>query len=497
MSLHKLAESILEGCCYRLSLSFLFSALVVMLVLFSASAEKCDLLNPNACGLYDCGGNSWSPDEAEGNGDNLSLRSGQVNMIGSSKVCMKVHGPGLVRFVWMVDPTAQRVGALTFWVDNAQAAVSNSQGWTPVSYSLREGKDYELAWQFQKTKSYPEGVGAGWIDDLDIECAGYLPIQSSRNWTNESRNETSTGAAYAGTKMTDTSESNGLIFINPPNITINIRLYNSINFSAGIPNPYVNMIPASLEPQSPSECVCQNNSRPECYERISDALDAVGNGGTITIYPGNYNESVIIDKSLRLVGESNITTKIIVQDRDGINISCGGGTVSIENLSIINEYITREKAIGVNVSSENVIFALKNCNITDFSVGTYISKSQRFIILNNTISSSVDLKNKCKNCPRYNKIRESHNFTAGIWFESTCQSDIEVKWNTLVLRDVSKSESYRMHRIGIIHKGIDGACRIDKNRFLGNNNVIDAPCKILTIRSKGEPECSCKRNISC
>ena len=154
-----------------------------MLLIFSASAEKCDLLNPVACGLYNCGGNSWSPDETAGNGDNLSLRSGQVNMIGSSKVCMKVPGPGLVKFVWKVDPTAQHVGTLSFWVDNTQVRNYNSQGWTPVSYWLWENKSYELAWQFYKYKSIPAGVSAAWIDDLNVTTSGKdvdLPVSSTR-----------------------------------------------------------------------------------------------------------------------------------------------------------------------------------------------------------------------------------------------------------------------------------------------------------------------------
>ncbi|MGB5100189.1 MAG: hypothetical protein WBN94_06280, partial [Methanothrix sp.] len=423
--------------------------MAVMLFLSSACAVKCDLLNPNACGLYDCGGNSWSPDETVGNGDNLSLRSGQVNMIGSSKVCMKVTGPGLVRFVWRVDPTAQHVGMLSFWVDDTQAAVCNSQGWSPISYSLREGKDYELAWQFLKTQSYPEGAGAGWIDDLDVLGADYSPFQYSGNWNNGSgRNET-----FNSAKMTDTLVSNGPIFVNPPNITINIGVYNRTNFSVNILNSGVNVAPTLPQPRNLSACVCQNNStRPGYYERISDAVNAVGNGGTVTVDAGSYNESVVIDKGLHLVGESNTTTKIVVQDRDGIVVSCIGKNVSIENLSIINNYSSCKKAIGVNVSSENLNVEIRNCNILNFAFGVKISKSRKLSVVGNKIISSIEFDNPDNEnqlCTRYNRSISGNNFTVGLWFQSSCGA-FNIHDNIIELKNDTNPGLYTY---GIVHKG--------------------------------------------
>ncbi|KAF5433089.1 Pectin methylesterase [Candidatus Methanophagaceae archaeon] len=46
------------------------------------------------------------------------------------------------------------------------------------------------------------------------------------------------------------------------------------------------------------------------FTKIRDAVDAAQDNDTIYVYDGTYNESVIVDKSLRLQGENRETTII-------------------------------------------------------------------------------------------------------------------------------------------------------------------------------------------
>ncbi|MDD4162883.1 MAG: hypothetical protein PHW87_10455, partial [Methanothrix sp.] len=150
-------------------------------------------------------------------------------MIGSSKVCMKVTGPGLVRFVWKVDPTAQHVGTLSFWVDNNQSDVCKSQEWNSVACMLRENRDYMLAWQFQKIKSYPAGAGVGWIDDLDLSHDIAVldknggQIENSSRIESIERNGSKIDSAIASSIVAGAPED---VFIYYSNITINVSNMN-------------------------------------------------------------------------------------------------------------------------------------------------------------------------------------------------------------------------------------------------------------------------------
>jgi hypothetical protein len=527
-----------------------------MLFILSASADKCDLLNPNGCGLYDCGGNSWSPDETEGNGDNLSLRSGLVNMIGSSKVCMKVRGPGLVKFMWRMDQAAQSVGILSFLVDNSPARVCNSQRWAPVSYSLRDDKDYVISWQFQKIKSYPEGVGAGWIDDLEA-IGGKLGMPSETisgtligrpdynmssanrsNWTVLDRSnytwpdrscnscdERKNNGTFINEASCGYTLSQAPIIVPAPNITIKIELNPKTDFNINIHDDSSSNIMTNSSNLPPSinvyvgqdgntttgggsnsnrdesktdVCVCQNKSIPGCYDSINKAIKEVNEDGYVTVYSGTYLESVVIDKSLRLKGENNNTTKIVAKDRDGVAIS-SGKNISIEDLCIINENNSRKKAIGINISSENLNFTLKNCSVADFAIGVKLSKVERLILVGNNISSSIDLENECKYCSFKDgcKISARHNFTAGLWLVSSCKEDIVIKENTFYL--VNKSN---LHTFGIMCWNIAGDCygqRINSWSDPKNNSfAIEPTCKIMQLTGQSEksglaPDCSCKR----
>ena len=63
------------------------------------------------------------------------------------------------------------------------------------------------------------------------------------------------------------------------------------------------------------------------YSKIQDAIDDASNGDRVFVYSGIYNESIILDKSIDLIGECKERTIIIAQGKDGINITVGEAVV--------------------------------------------------------------------------------------------------------------------------------------------------------------------------
>ncbi len=391
-----------------LSLALIFLSMMVMLGVLVACGEKCNLLNSSACGLHNCEGNSWSPDETQGNGDNLSLKSGQVNMIGSSRLCMKAYGPDLITFVWKVDPTAGHVATLSFWDGDSQVKVCDSKNWSQVSYSLRENREYELSWRFQKTKSYPEGAGAGWIDDLIV--LNETPYEEGHD-EKDAKAKIDISYSNQSTKAKDNSDdinntiripqegreiySYGDIFINSSNIIINISNLNisSIiwrNISSNIvstseirqnSSDISNLAGKDRRPQNAVVGICDypNDSDVERFSTIQMAIDGIRPGGTVFICNGSYAGPIIVNKSLTLKGDNN-SSAIICGSNDIISIV--HMDVSIKNISILGDNNLKTNGLAVK-NADN--FSIIDCEINNCGVGINIQNTKKVTINNNII----------------------------------------------------------------------------------------------------------------
>ncbi|MCD6474504.1 MAG: right-handed parallel beta-helix repeat-containing protein, partial [Thermoplasmata archaeon] len=142
---------------------------------------------------------------------------------------------------------------------------------------------------------------------------------------------------------------------------------------------------------------------PNNYTRIQDAVDDASDGDTIFVYSGVYNESINLDKSINLIGESK--EKTIIYAVQGYAINVTGIRVNIANFTITNaswEYasviIYKSEgnmifncnfynndwiAIEIYFSNENKIL---NCNISKNSVGIQLRYSKDNEILNCNVS---------------------------------------------------------------------------------------------------------------
>ncbi len=107
-------------------------------------------------------------------------------------------------------------------------------------------------------------------------------------------------------------------------------------------------------------------SGPGNYSNITDAVLDAAAGDTVFVYNDSspyYEKNIVIDKSIRLIGEDKETTVI-----DGMG---GGGSSDVLYIYGTN---------GVRVSG----FTIRNCSLNEFDSGIHIQKSSNVNISNNT-----------------------------------------------------------------------------------------------------------------
>jgi len=118
------------------------------------------------------------------------------------------------------------------------------------------------------------------------------------------------------------------------------------------------------------------------YTKIQDAIDHVADGGTIFIRNGTYNETLIINKSINLIGASK--DKTIINYKIGSEINKNVVLIEADNCTIKELKIigagTSSKITGININtSYNTI---SNNILLHHDNGVYIDKDSK----NNTIS---------------------------------------------------------------------------------------------------------------
>jgi len=129
------------------------------------------------------------------------------------------------------------------------------------------------------------------------------------------------------------------------------------------------------------------------YTNIQDAIDNSSDGDTVYVYSGIYHESIIINKSISLIGEDNSNTIIDSQDKgNAINIQSTTG-VLIKNLKITaDRKIISQDEHGMTsnpysgIELESVTHStIDNCNISN-CVSTGIDFDFTFDVHSNNIT---------------------------------------------------------------------------------------------------------------
>ena len=97
-----------------------------------------------------------------------------------------------------------------------------------------------------------------------------------------------------------------------------------------------NMIPIILSYKTFSnKIIYVDDDGTSDYTRIQDAIDNSSDGDTIYVYSGNYDENIVIEKSITLIGENRNNTIIQGDDiNNTVTITSNFVDISGFNISI-------------------------------------------------------------------------------------------------------------------------------------------------------------------
>lgn len=216
-----------------------------------------------------------------------------------------------------------------------------------------------------------------------------------------------------------------------------------------------------------NEPVNQNNvveiqARQGTYKTINEALENASNGDTIIIHPGYYEESLVIDKSVTLLGQDKEKT-IIDGNALGDVIYIDADYVNIRGLTITNASVKSSNA-AINIRSNNNSI-LNNKIINNLFYAVYIaSNAKNNSIINNNISNnewSIYLNFASNNNISNNII--SNNTEYGMYLGS--QSNYNDLFNNI----------FSDNKYAIRIKGSNGNILI-KNTFSNNNRGVYLCC---------------------
>jgi len=121
------------------------------------------------------------------------------------------------------------------------------------------------------------------------------------------------------------------------------------------------------------------------YSTINQAINFALNGDSIFIFNGIYNETIIINKSINLIGESNKKTIINFNENQSEKIGIIeilADNCSIQNLNLNNTY-NNLNSFGIIINSSNN--KIINNKISNTDRGIFINSIYTYKSLNNSI----------------------------------------------------------------------------------------------------------------
>ena len=114
------------------------------------------------------------------------------------------------------------------------------------------------------------------------------------------------------------------------------------------------------------------------FRYIQDAIDKAVIGSEIIISPGIYNENLVINTTVHIMGTGPEKT-IINGNKTSYIFHINADNVSIKNLTIINSHTEfSQYHYGIKISGSNI--TIINCTFEDNTYGVYIDKTMNVTI---------------------------------------------------------------------------------------------------------------------
>jgi len=213
-----------------------------------------------------------------------------------------------------------------------------------------------------------------------------------------------------------------------------------------------------------------DDSGSQKYMRIQEAINAANTGDTVFVYNGTYYESIIIDKSINLIGENEKNTQIILDN---------------DNIKFLDEkysYIPNDEVGIVHITANY-------CTVQGFTIKNRVNTDQynydvscvRISSSNNVISNNIILEGKYgvflfeatyDNTVSYNNI--SLNDYCGIYISSRTErnnfynNDISNNFYGIRAKGTSFNVIYKNNITGNLD-GITFCCGAKNNTIFKNN----------------------------
>lgn len=198
------------------------------------------------------------------------------------------------------------------------------------------------------------------------------------------------------------------------------------------------------------------------YTRIQDAINNANNGDTIMVAAGTYNENVVVNKSVTLIGEGAWVTIVNASSPTKHTFNVTANNVNISRFTVTGA--TAGTTIGYPYYSAGIYLArLSKINISDNIVsnnnyGIYMDSAFDNNLINNNISSNfigVNLYDSDNN----NLINSTvnSNKASGISFSNS-------NYNTLINNSANSNDDGE----GIILKGYNNNNRLINNTAINN-----------------------------
>jgi parallel beta-helix repeat protein len=149
------------------------------------------------------------------------------------------------------------------------------------------------------------------------------------------------------------------------------------------------IIPSAAQDERKGNILYVGGSGPGNYTRIQDAVDNASDGDTVFVFNGLYYENVIVNKAIRLLGESQTGTVIDGRENNGsvVTIFAPGVTLSRFTLQNCGD-ISNAAEIFIGSDDNQIIENTMNCTTTPHGEeGVWCLNSSGNTIERNTIQN--------------------------------------------------------------------------------------------------------------
>ncbi len=188
------------------------------------------------------------------------------------------------------------------------------------------------------------------------------------------------------------------------------------------------------------------------YTKIQDAIDNASDGDTVYVYNGTYVENVVVNKSIRLIGEDKNKTVVDGSDKEDI-VYVSADWVTISNFKIQNSG-NRWYDAGIDISSNYNNISDNKIISNNSGQGIYLYHSDSNRIIGNTLSNNefgIEFEGSNHNTITNNNISNNGVGIFGVPWQSS-------SYNTIIDNTISNNAGV----------GIQLDCSSNHNTITGN-----------------------------